>query len=412
MGEIFAPYKWEALFQRWPDILQAFGMTVAISALALVIALALGFVFGVFSVSKFKVLRGITRVYVEVVQNIPLLLQVFVLYAVFPLLGLTIASFWIGVIAIGVYHGGYMSEVVRSGIGSVHRGQFEAAKSQGFSSVQTMMLVILPQAMRIILPPLAVQAANLVKNTSVLALIAGGELMYFSNSFAGDTSYYGPAYVAAAVLYFAICFPLSRAAVALEHRMGSHRHVTTGDATELLAADTMEVTPGSHDITGHASAVALAGGVTTMSRGTTSLAPARHVPSPRYPLHGWEVRMAVTDEGLRLVEARELKGKMRAEAHPVDVEAFVSPTYTGNQAAEIADDIGLELAQEEDASVVRSRRRAWLRLRDRTERRHFGRLRRKVKRTHRALDKQERAAKNERKKKARGRNRKGGERHE
>ncbi|MFR1167596.1 MAG: ABC transporter substrate-binding protein/permease [Adlercreutzia equolifaciens] len=136
----------------------------------------------------------LTRVYVETVQSIPLLLQVFVLYAVFPLIGLTIASFWIGVIAIGAYHGGYMSEVVRSGIGSVHRGQFEAAKSQGFSPVQTMTLIILPQAMRIILPPLAVQAANLVKNTSVLALIAGGELMYFANSFAGDTSYYGPAH--------------------------------------------------------------------------------------------------------------------------------------------------------------------------------------------------------------------------
>ena len=60
------------------------------------------------------------------------------------------------------------------------------------------------------MPPLAVQAANLVKNTSVLALIAGGELMYFSNSFAGATSYYGPVYVVAALLYFAICFPLSR----------------------------------------------------------------------------------------------------------------------------------------------------------------------------------------------------------
>ena len=170
MTEIFAPYKWEALFARWPDILAAFGMTAAISALALVIALVLGFVFGVFAVSRFRILRALTRVYVETVQNIPLLLQVFVLYAVFPLLGLTIASFWIGVIAIGAYHGGYMSEVVRSGIGSVHRGQFEAAKSQGFSPVQTMTLIILPQAMRIILPPLAVQAANLVKNTSVLAL--------------------------------------------------------------------------------------------------------------------------------------------------------------------------------------------------------------------------------------------------
>ena len=144
------------------------------------------------------VLRGVTRVYVEVVQNVPLLLQVFVLYAIFPLVGLTLAAFWIGVLAIGIYHGGYMSEVVRSGIGSIHRGQFEAAKSQGFGYWQTMFLIILPQAFRIILPPLAVQAANLVKNTSVLALIAGGELMYFSNSFAGATSYYGPAYVVAA----------------------------------------------------------------------------------------------------------------------------------------------------------------------------------------------------------------------
>ena len=118
MTEIFAPYKWEALFARWPDILAAFGMTAAISALALVIALVLGFVFGVFAVSRFRILRALTRVYVETVQNIPLLLQVFVLYAVFPLIGLTIASFWIGVIAIGAYHGGYMSEVVRSGIGS------------------------------------------------------------------------------------------------------------------------------------------------------------------------------------------------------------------------------------------------------------------------------------------------------
>ena len=132
MLEIFAPYKWEALFQRWPDLLTAFGVTVGISVLALVIALVLGILFGVLSVSRLSVLRGITRVYVEVVQNVPLLLQVFVLYAIFPLVGLTLAAFWIGVLAIGIYHGGYMSEVVRSGIGSIHRGQFEAAKSQGF----------------------------------------------------------------------------------------------------------------------------------------------------------------------------------------------------------------------------------------------------------------------------------------
>ncbi|MCI8468844.1 MAG: amino acid ABC transporter permease [Eggerthellaceae bacterium] len=347
MGEVFAPYKWEALLERWPDILHAFGTTVAISALALVIALVLGFLFGVLSVSRHAVLRGITRVYVELVQNIPLLLQVFVLYAVFPLLGLSLASFWIGVLAIGVYHGGYISEVVRSGIGSIHRGQFEAARSQGFSPVQVMTLIILPQAMRIILPPLAVQAANLVKNTSVLALIAGGELMYFSNSFAGDTSYYGPAYVAAAVLYFVICFPLSRAAVYLEHRMLSHRHVTTGDASEELSADAMEVTPGSHDITGHAAARALAGGITTMAAGTSTLVPARRVPSPRYPLHAWE-------------------------AAPAPGERLRAVPFTGRQAAEIADDFGLEVAQEALEASGGDHARAWQALHTRAGRRRLG----------------------------------------
>ncbi len=145
MLDIFAPYKWEALFERWPDILMAFGTTVGISVLALVIALALGIVFGVLSVSRIPVLRGITRVYVEVVQNVPLLLQVFVFYAIFPLLGLSLAAFWIGVLAIGIYHGGYISEVVRSGIGSIHRGQFEAAKSQGFAYWQSMFMIILPR---------------------------------------------------------------------------------------------------------------------------------------------------------------------------------------------------------------------------------------------------------------------------
>ena len=324
MLEVFAPFKWEALFQRWPDILAAFGTTVGISVLALVIALALGVVFGVLSVSRIPVFRWVTRVYVEVVQNVPLLLQVFVFYAIFPLLGLSLAAFWIGVLAIGIYHGGYISEVVRSGIGSIHRGQFEAAKSQGFTYWQSMFLIILPQALRIIMPPLAVQAANLVKNTSVLALIAGGELMYFSNSFAGATSYYGPVYVVAAVLYFVMCFPLSRLALYLERRTRAHRHLATGDATEELAEDALEVTPGTHDITGRAAADAMAGGVDTMLA-TVDIAPARVAPSPRHPLHAF---------------GDDADGSAAGGRGPYE------QAFTGRQAAEIADEIGREIAQE------------------------------------------------------------------
>ena len=227
MTEIFAPYKWEALFARWPDILAAFGMTAAISALALVIALVLGFVFGVFAVSRFRILRALTRVYVETVQNIPLLLQVFVLYAVFPLLGLTIASFWIGVIAIGAYHGGYMSEVVRSGIGSVHRGQFEAAKSQGFSPVQTMTLIILPQAMRTMVPALLSQFVTTIKDTSYLwGAMALQELMgrgmILMNSYNSTVQIFA-IFGLMALIYFVVCFTLSQIVRAYQRRLKGAR---------------------------------------------------------------------------------------------------------------------------------------------------------------------------------------------
>ena len=218
MGDVFAPFKWEALFAQGDQLAQAFLNTVLISLLALVIALALGFVFGMMSYAKHKAPRVINRVYIEIVQNIPLLLQMFVLYAVLPLFGVMMDTFMIGVVGIGIYHGAYISEVVHSGLSSVPKGQFEAAQSQGFTYSETMLHIILPQAVKTILPPLAVQAANLIKNTSVLALIAGGELMYFSNSFAYGTSYYGPAYVVAGVLYFILCFPLSRLARRLEEK--------------------------------------------------------------------------------------------------------------------------------------------------------------------------------------------------
>lgn len=218
MGDVFAPFKWEALFEQGDQLAQAFLNTILISLLALVIALALGFAFGMMSYAKHKAPRAINRVYVEIVQNIPLLLQMFVLYAVLPLFGIVMGTFMIGVVGIGIYHGAYISEVVHSGLSSVPKGQFEAAQSQGFPYGATMLHVILPQAIKTMLPPLAVQAANLIKNTSVLALIAGGELMYFSNSFAYGTSYYGPAYVVAGILYFILCFPLSRLAKRLEEK--------------------------------------------------------------------------------------------------------------------------------------------------------------------------------------------------
>lgn len=214
----FAWFKWQALFRDWHIFAEGFGNTLLSSVLALLLALALGMLFGVLGTTNNKVFKGINRVYVEFVQNTPLVIQVFFLYNGLPHLGIMLPVFSVGVFGVGIYHGAYIAEVVRAGIQSIHRGQMEAALSQGFSFWKAMRYVILPQAARVVLPPLTNQAVSLIKNTSVLAMIAGGDLMYHADSWSADNIYYGPAYVTVGLLYLILCFPLAQLARYLERK--------------------------------------------------------------------------------------------------------------------------------------------------------------------------------------------------
>jgi putative glutamine transport system permease protein len=205
----FAPWRWQRLFMASPEFLAGFGITILVSILALLLALMLGVVFGLFSTSGLGPLKILSRVYVEIFQNTPLVVQVFFVYNALPYVGIKLDVFLIGMLCVGIYHGAYVAEVFRAGITSIPKGQMEAARSQGFSYVQAMRYIILPQTITIVLPPLGNQAVNLIKNTSVLALIAGGDLMYRADSWASNgTLSYGPAYLITGLLYFILCFPL------------------------------------------------------------------------------------------------------------------------------------------------------------------------------------------------------------
>jgi putative glutamine transport system permease protein len=209
MNGPFAPMRWFLLWRDRPAFLEGFGITLLVSLCALLLALILGIIFGLFSTSSKKFPRALARVYVEFFQNTPLVVQVFFVYNALPYVGLKLDVFLIGMLCVGIYHGAYVSEVIRAGITSIPRGQMDAARSQGFSYLQAMRWIILPQTITIVLPPLANQAVNLVKNTSVLALIAGGDLMYRADSWASNgTLSYGPAYLVTGLLYFLLCFPL------------------------------------------------------------------------------------------------------------------------------------------------------------------------------------------------------------
>ncbi|MFM0877741.1 amino acid ABC transporter permease [Streptococcus suis] len=210
-----SPYAWEnwvSYFKDFPTFFQGFLFTLAISVGAFIMAMFLGIVFGSLSSSKNKVLKIIARVYVEYYQNTPLLVQFMIVYYGLPLISnyvLMPSIYWTAVICVGLYHGAYIAEVIRAGIEAVPTGQTEAALSQGFTQAETMRIIILPQAIPTILPPLTNQVVNLIKNTATVAIISGADIMFMTKSWSAMNANYIPAFAGAAFLYFIMCFPVA-----------------------------------------------------------------------------------------------------------------------------------------------------------------------------------------------------------
>lgn len=221
MSSAFVWSNWQAYFADFDKFLWGFLFTLQISIGALILALVLGVVFGALSTNRNTVVRGISRCYVEFFQNTPLLVHFMIVYYGLPLISnyiLMPSIYWTAVICVGLYHGAYIAEVIRSGIQAVPRGQTEAALSQGFNYSQTMSLIILPQAIRTILPPMTNQVVSLIKNTSTVAIISGADIMFVTKSWSALNSNYIPAFAGAALLYFILCFPLANLARRMEEK--------------------------------------------------------------------------------------------------------------------------------------------------------------------------------------------------
>lgn len=229
----FALWRWESLLENSSDIGAGFIRTLQVAVLALLLALVIGVVVGTMSTAKGRLPRAVARIYVEMFQNIPLVIQIFFMYNGLAMAGLVLSEFTIGVVGVGMYHGAYIAEVVRAGILAVPKGQEEAAYSEGFNYVQTMRYIILPQMVKITLPPLTNQAVNLIKNTSVLAIIAGADLMYVADSYASYSLNYGPAYAVAGLLYFLLCFPLATFARKYEQKLKDNDSVVVNVGVDL-----------------------------------------------------------------------------------------------------------------------------------------------------------------------------------
>ena len=199
--------------------MRGFEHTILASVIALIGSFVIGTLIAVFRIAPVALLNWVGTAYVEFIRNIPLMLITLIFFIGFPALGITFSGFTAGTIALSVYTAAFIAESIRAGIQSIHQGQMEAARSSGMTYMQAMWHIILPQAIKVVIPPLGNQFINLVKNSSVLGMVAGLDLMYFGDIIASDTFVTFDVYIFVGAFYLLLTIPLSLGVHYLERRL-------------------------------------------------------------------------------------------------------------------------------------------------------------------------------------------------
>jgi His/Glu/Gln/Arg/opine family amino acid ABC transporter permease subunit len=212
-------FEWSAIVNGLPYLLEGAGLTVLISAVAMVLAAGVGLILAAMSQTSAVAVRRVVAGYVEVFRNTPLLIQIFIVYFGLPQLGLKLSPFLSGLSALVLYAAAYNTEIFRAGIEAVPHGQTEAARSLGLSRSQELRCVVLPQAVRISLPALGNNLVSLVKNSSLVSTIGMVELMFVANDISFNNFRTFEIYGAAAILYVVLVLLLSRALRLTEARL-------------------------------------------------------------------------------------------------------------------------------------------------------------------------------------------------
>ena len=193
--------------------------TLKVSLIALLIGLLLGIVICLAKISTIKVLNVLATIYVEVIRNTPILVQIMIIYFALPEVGISFTPFMSAIIALSINSGAYVSEIFRSGILAIDKGQMEAGRSLGLSYFQTMKFIILPQALKNSLPALGNEFISLVKESSIVYFVGVADIMFAANTVKNATyETFGP-YLRAAAIYFIITSVLSFLVKRLEKKL-------------------------------------------------------------------------------------------------------------------------------------------------------------------------------------------------
>jgi len=213
---VLKPDPYWRIFTFLPDgVFITFQVTVE----AILLALVIGLFTGLGRISKNPIINGIASVYVEVIRGIPLLVQLFYIYFALGRL-VNVPAMASAVIAMAVCYGAYMGEIFRAGIESIPDGQMEAARSLGMTHAQAMRHVILPQAFKTILPPIGNEFVALLKDSSLVSILAVSDLLRRGREFASESFTYFETYTMVALVYLVITLFLSKLISIMEERLG------------------------------------------------------------------------------------------------------------------------------------------------------------------------------------------------
>ena len=202
----------------FPVVFKGFLMAVGIVACAFPLAIPVGFILSLMRMAKFRVLRALASLYVNVVRGTPLFLQIYIAFFGLPLAGIQIPPFPLGVIVLAMNSAAYLCEIFRAGIQSIPHGQTEAARSLGMSGAQTMIYVIIPQTVLRVLPTMTSEFILLYKDTSMLAAVGVMEVVMYAKTIVASTGSITP-YIVAAIFYLVITLPLAKLVGKLENKL-------------------------------------------------------------------------------------------------------------------------------------------------------------------------------------------------
>ncbi|WP_082883873.1 amino acid ABC transporter permease [Bacillus sp. SJS] len=201
--------------------------TLLMALIAIIFSFIIGSVLGILRYAKIPVVSQLVIVWVETIRNLPLLLIIFFTYFALPEVGIKLDVIVAAIVALIVFESAMLAEIVRSGLNSIEKGQIEASRASGLSWMQTMWHIILPQALRRMVPPIVSQFISLLKDTSLAVVIAMPELLHNAQIINGkNVNYLIPIFLLTALLYFAVNYTLSIVARRLENKERSSKKTT------------------------------------------------------------------------------------------------------------------------------------------------------------------------------------------